>query len=118
LDFQSNPFGPFPESVALTKAADVILVPTTGHSKGHLSVVVRDEDKTIFLAGDTSYTEALMLNRVADGVGPDVAQSMVTMDRINELVEKTPTVYLPSHDPESEKRLKGRMAAKALQHVA
>ena len=80
-------------------------------------MVVRDEDKTIFLAGETSYTEALMLNRIADGVGPDVTQSMVTMDRINELVEKTPSVYLPSHDPESEKRLKERTAAMALQRV-
>jgi glyoxylase-like metal-dependent hydrolase (beta-lactamase superfamily II) len=117
LDFQAKPFGPFPESITLTQAEDVVLVPTTGHTKGHMSLIVRDGDRMFFLAGDTSYTEELMLNRIADGVGPDLSQSLATVDRISRFIEETPTVYLPSHDPESEKRLKGRTASTALQSV-
>jgi glyoxylase-like metal-dependent hydrolase (beta-lactamase superfamily II) len=108
VDFTATQFGPFPKSIALTLAQDVILIPTSGHSSGHLSVVVRDGDDTIFLAGDTSYTEQLMLEQAVDGVGPDEAAAIETLERIKRLVLETPTVYLPSHDPDAARRLAAR----------
>jgi len=44
-----------------TGQGDVIAVATPGHTASHLSVIVRDEGITYVLAGDASYTEALML---------------------------------------------------------
>ena len=44
------------------------MVPTPGHTVGHVSVIVRLAEVTYFLAGDTSYTEALMLEGAVDGV--------------------------------------------------
>jgi N-acyl homoserine lactone hydrolase len=110
VDFAASPVGPFPESFALTRAGDVRLVPTAGHSIGHLSVVVHDGNETLFLAGDTSYTEQLMLDQALDGVAPDEMAAVETLDRIKRFVLETPTVYLPSHDPDAAQRLADRTA--------
>jgi N-acyl homoserine lactone hydrolase len=50
VDFTSHPLGPFPSRYALTKAEDVWLVPTAGHSIGHLSVILQDGNTSIFLS--------------------------------------------------------------------
>ena len=111
VDFAAAPVGPFPQSFALTQAEDVLLVATAGHSTGHLSVVVRDGDKAIFLAGDTSYTEQLMLDQAVDGVAPDERAALETLERIKRFVHETPTIYLPSHDPDAAQRLAAQSIA-------
>lgn len=108
LDFSDRPYGPFGQSLSLTKAGDVTLVPTPGHTAGHLSVVVQDGDHAIFLAGDTSYTEDLLLAHAPDGVGADEKQELDTHCRILKLAQAVPTVYLPAHDPDSGRRLAER----------
>ena len=108
IEFEPKPFSVFPESYTLTKAADVVLVPTPGHTDGHLSVILREGDKYIFFAGDTSYSEAHLLRRTIDGVTLNVKASRQTLDRINQFVRENPTVYLPTHDPDSAARLEER----------
>lgn len=108
VDFDDGPFGPFPQSQALTAAGDVRLLPTPGHTAGHASVAVEDGDTVMFLAGDASYTQALMLAARPDGVAPKPAQAVETLARIRRLAAERPTVYLPSHDPDAERRLAAR----------
>jgi N-acyl homoserine lactone hydrolase len=98
-------FGPFTQTTALTAAGDVHLIPTPGHTPGHMSLAIEDGDTVIFLAADASYTEELMLRGIADGVSPDPAQARATLGRIQTLAQQRPTVYLPTHDPESKARL-------------
>jgi glyoxylase-like metal-dependent hydrolase (beta-lactamase superfamily II) len=105
VDMQAEPVGAFAESYPLTQSGDVYLVPTPGHTEGHLSVLVEDGDLTYFLAGDASYTEQTMLDRVVDGVSLDVGVAQQTLDRILRQVRDVPTVYLPSHDPDAARRL-------------
>jgi glyoxylase-like metal-dependent hydrolase (beta-lactamase superfamily II) len=114
VDFASGAFGPFPASTSLTQAGDVHLLPTPGHTGGHLSVVVEDDETLVFLAGDASYTQRLMLDGRADGVAPKPSQSIETLTRIQRLVAERPTVYLPSHDPRSVARLAARETAAPL----
>jgi glyoxylase-like metal-dependent hydrolase (beta-lactamase superfamily II) len=110
VDFRADPFGPFPEGLRLTEAGDVRIVPTAGHTVGHASVVVTEEDgTTVFLAGDASYTQDLMLEGAVDGVAPDAAASGQTHARIRDLARDTRLVYLPAHDPGSEARLAARV---------
>jgi N-acyl homoserine lactone hydrolase len=104
-DFVDGPFGPFAAWTALTAAGDVRLVPTPGHTPGHLSVTIDDGETVLFLAGDTSYTEQLMLAGTPDGVSPDPARARDTLARIQQLTAERPTVYLPTHDPEATTRL-------------
>jgi glyoxylase-like metal-dependent hydrolase (beta-lactamase superfamily II) len=106
VDFEPEPFGPFARSRPLTDAGDVVLLPTPGHTPGHMSVAVRTAGgPVVLLAGDTSYTQALMIDGVADGVTGDVAGAQGTLARIRELAAAEPTVYLPSHDPDGPRRL-------------
>jgi N-acyl homoserine lactone hydrolase len=104
IGFDNRPLGPFPQSMALTKRGDVLVVPTPGHTPHHVSVVVCGSP-SYFIAGDTSYNQRLLIEGKVDGVSPDVEVSHQTMLRIMTLAKQQPLVYLPSHDPESEERL-------------
>jgi len=108
IDFDTIPLGLFPTHHTLTQAGDVHLVPTPGHSPGHLSVIVRDGEQSIFFAGDASYTEELLITDKADGVGPDIQAQHKTHRRILAYAKENPTIYLPSHDPEAKARLENR----------
>ena len=116
IDFPQEAFGTFPASFSLTKANDVVLIPTHGHTANHLSVIVQDEDTSIFLAGDTSYTQQLMVDQVLDGVSPNAKIAQQTLARIREYVQTTPTVYLPSHDSEAVERLATRQIVERIEH--
>ena len=110
IAFVPESLGPFEESYKVTQAGDVLIVPTPGHTPGHVSVVVNTEDVIFFLAGDTSYSESLLIKRTPDGVSPRASVAIDTMDRILRLADSQPLVYLPTHDPESVERLAEKRA--------
>jgi glyoxylase-like metal-dependent hydrolase (beta-lactamase superfamily II) len=105
IEFRPDPVGAFASSFPVTRAGDVLIVPTPGHTPGHVSVIVRTDEANYFLAGDTSYTQQLLLERKADGVAPRPRVVLDTIERILRFARDTPTVYLPSHDPECAKRI-------------
>jgi len=102
-----GPLGPFESSMSLTKAGDVLIVPTPGHTPHHVSVVVRGSP-SLFIAGDTSYNRQMLLDGKVDGVSPSVDIAKATHAKIVALAKEQPLVYLPSHDPESPERLTNR----------
>lgn len=105
ISLPSQPFGPFPASWPVTEDGSVTIVSTPGHTPYHVSVIVEDASHLYFLAGDTSYSEQLMLDGAIDGVAPDDAAASATLGRIRELAHSKPMIYLPSHDPEAATRL-------------
>jgi N-acyl homoserine lactone hydrolase len=113
LAWQPSSYGPFAQSASLTAAGDIIAVPTPGHTPNHVSVIVRDGEEQIMLAGDTSYLESTMLCGAIDGVGPDEAVAKATLADIRALCAGRPTIYLPTHDPRSADRLAGRRTVAA-----
>src|SRR5262249_55592152 len=113
LDLTAESFGPFAASRRLTDAGDVIAVGTPGHTADHLSVIVVLEGITYVIAGDASYTEALMLAGQIDGVSAHDATALATLRMLKRLAADRPTVYLPTHDPESAERLLRRRLATA-----
>jgi glyoxylase-like metal-dependent hydrolase (beta-lactamase superfamily II) len=92
----------------LTAAGDVILVPTPGHSAGHLSVIVQHQGMALFFAGDASYSEALLLEDALDGVTQNARVARETHRRILQFAAQQPTVFLPSHEWAARDRLEGR----------
>jgi glyoxylase-like metal-dependent hydrolase (beta-lactamase superfamily II) len=108
LDLAAVPYGPFAASRRLTTAGDVIAVATPGHTRDHVSIVVEDQGTTFFLAGDTSYDERLMLAGRVDGVSANDDVASATLRAIRHLAKDRPTVYLPTHDPQSAARLASR----------
>jgi glyoxylase-like metal-dependent hydrolase (beta-lactamase superfamily II) len=111
IDFAPEPFGSFSSSYPLTQSGDVVLVPTKGHTAGHLSVIVNDGSESTFLAGDTSYTQQLLLDGVVDGVSESDEVAIQTIQCIQRYLHSVPTIYLPSHDPEAVTRLKNHAVA-------
>jgi glyoxylase-like metal-dependent hydrolase (beta-lactamase superfamily II) len=71
-------------------------------------VLLDEGHQTVFLAGDSSYTQDLMLRGKVDGVGSDAGAERLTHERIRAYAAETPTVYLVAHDPETEARLAAR----------
>jgi N-acyl homoserine lactone hydrolase len=108
VELEPEPFGPFPQSLRLTDAGDVTLVPLPGHTPGQIGVVVDTGDHTVFIAGDSSYTQELMLRGKPDGVGADEDAERLTHERIRAFSAAHPTVYLVAHDPETGVRLAER----------
>jgi len=110
LAWRAERYGPFARSALLTEAGDVLAVPTPGHTPSHVSVIVRDGEEEILVAGDASYLESTMLRGAVDGVSPDEAEAAATLAAIRQLCAQHPTVYLPTHDPQSAERLEQRRA--------
>ena len=104
IRFDRRAVGRFEEAMPLTSRGDVLIVPTPGHTPHHVSVLVLGEP-SLLLAGDTSYTQDLLLAGKIDGVSPDQRVARDTHARILALAKERPLVYLPSHDPESASRL-------------
>ena len=115
LQLAPEAFGPFAASKRLTEAGDVVVVATPGHTADHLSIIVEKDGTTFFLAGDTSYDERLMLAGRVDGVSADDDVARGTLDAIKRLARTRPTVYLPTHDPQSAIRLASRRRVENLE---
>jgi glyoxylase-like metal-dependent hydrolase (beta-lactamase superfamily II) len=118
IDLATEPFGPFARSRRMTQAGDIVVVATPGHTANHISVLVQEGDTTFVLAGDTSYNEALMLGGRVDGVSPDERVSKATLDAMKSFTRSRPTVYLPTHDPQSGSRLASRRVVSEADRVA
>jgi len=104
IRFEKRTLGRFEQSMPLTRRGDVLIVPTPGHTPHHVSVVVTGS-LSFFLAGDTSYNQELLIERKVDGVSPSEDVSRAAMERILQLAQERPLVYLPSHDSHSAERL-------------
>ena len=96
----------------LTTAGDVRLEPTPGHTPGHVSVTVDTGDAFAIIAGDASYTQQLMLDGVVDGIAPSPREYRATLARLRAMVAERSATYLPTHEPESLRRVE-ELAAQA-----
>jgi N-acyl homoserine lactone hydrolase len=101
-----GPFGAFARSRALSDDGRIVAVDTPGHTPGHVSVIcIDDAGRHVMLAGDvTDSLEQLHALR-ADAVGPDPKVHVKTLETILAHLAQHPTIYLPSHDPDSASRL-------------
>ena len=108
-----GPFGAFPRSKALSADGRIVAVDTPGHTPGHISVVcIDDGGRHVMLAGDATDSLEQLLARRPDAVG-DPKAYVATLDRILAHCAEHPTVFLPSHDPDSVSRLAGMVTVDA-----
>lgn len=106
MALDGEPFGAFATSKPLTADGRVVVVPTPGHTPGHMSVMcIDDHGHHVLLAGDATDTLEQLRARRPDAVGPKPEMTVATIDRILAHGSEHPLVYLPSHDPESASRL-------------
>lgn len=105
IELDGPPVGPFPSSYRVTQDGRILIVPTPGHVKGHISVIVRGEGMTWFIAGDATYSQANLLAERTDGVTNDPITALETLQRIRMFAHQEKTILLPAHDPFSIARL-------------
>jgi glyoxylase-like metal-dependent hydrolase (beta-lactamase superfamily II) len=106
LVLDAGPFGAFEHSRPLSDDGRIVAVATPGHTPGHISVIcIDDAQRHVMLAGDVTDTLEQLQARRPDAVGPDPEAHVSTLERILAHCEQHPTVYLPSHDPDSAHRL-------------
>lgn len=96
---------PFERCYPVTESGDIVTVPTPGHTPGHQSVIIRTPELHLILAGDTSITQDQMLTDEFPGLTVSFSAALDTYGRIREYCATQPTLYLPTHDPESAERL-------------
>jgi len=108
FSLEDRAFGAFPRSRELSSDGRIVAVDTPGHTPGHISVIcIDDSGNHVMLAGDATDTLEQLYARRADAVAPDPKTHVATLYTILAHCAKHPTVYLPSHDPESMARLAG-----------
>jgi N-acyl homoserine lactone hydrolase len=109
-----GPFGAFAHSRALSEDGRIVAVATPGHTPGHISVICVAEDGShVMLAGDATDTLEQLRALRADAIGPDPKVHVATLETILAHCAQHPTIYLPSHDPESAARLAGSIRTAA-----
>jgi N-acyl homoserine lactone hydrolase len=109
IDHVPERVGPFERSYALTKAGDVRIVPTPGHTMGHQSVILEQDGLTYFFAGDASFDQASLLNGTLDAPAYNSNVVYETRRRILDYASDTPLIYLTTHDHQTEHRLRERI---------
>jgi N-acyl homoserine lactone hydrolase len=119
-DLDPEPYGPFPNSKAVTEAGDVRVVPIPGHSFGQVGVIVESGDETLFFVADHLLRQDWFLEDYAAGnlMGAGGALffpklAVETSRRVHALLEQKRVVLLPSHDAEMPARLEAREPARA-----
>jgi len=89
----------------LTKDGRVHIVPTPGHTLGHMAVIAETDSHCVLVAGDAAYDEQTLLSGSVDGVAQSASLHHDSTRRLRELCRRRPTVTQFAHDPESGKRL-------------
>ncbi len=110
----AGPLGAFPISYPLTRAGDVVAVPTPGHTGGHISVIAVQAGIHYVMAGDVTYDEQALIDQKFQGPTVAVDSQRQSLRRMLDYARSQPTVYLPAHDWNSGKRLAQQQIVPAL----
>lgn len=105
IKYADGPWESFDRSTKLTKDGRVRIVPTPGHTEGHQSVVVEQDDHLVFFAGDAAYNEQALIAGIVDGVAADYAAHKDTTRRIRDLCKRHNVITQFAHDPACLTRL-------------
>lgn len=108
VEHKDGPWESFDHSTKLTKDGRVRIVPTPGHTEGHQSVVIEQDDHLVMIAGDAAYNERALIDGIVDGVAASYDVHKDTTRRLRELCKRHPVITQFAHDPQCETRLNGK----------
>ena len=102
-------FGPFDRTVDWLGDGSIRLISTPGHTRGHLSVLVRSEHGPVLIAGDAAYT----VRAIEEGILPLLTDPgdepyLDSLRRLREFAAAEPeALVVPTHDPDAWRALEG-----------
>lgn len=97
LTFTDGAENNFATSQKITADGKIVVIPTPGHSVGHLSVIVKTTPHTTILAGDMTYNSATLKQQIPDYLLPN-KEGKQSVKLMLEYVENQPSIFLGSHD--------------------
>jgi N-acyl homoserine lactone hydrolase len=98
---EGEPFGPFRHTLDPLGDGTVRLVSTPGHTKGHMSVLLRLIDgRRLLLVGDAAYT----IRSIREGILPMLTdsdeESRRSLEQLRTFMDEDPdAIVIPTHDP-------------------
>jgi N-acyl homoserine lactone hydrolase len=107
-DLTPEPYGPFDASLPVTDRHDVVVLPTPGHTRGHVAIAVRTSDLTLLFTGDHLVRQSWYAADLTRGMQPTNHIAKLTADtnrRLQRFVTEYPTLVLPTHDAEAADNL-------------
>jgi N-acyl homoserine lactone hydrolase len=107
-DLSPRPYGPFEASLPVTDHGDVVVLPTPGHTRGHVAIAVRTSDLTLLFTGDHVIRQSWYAADLTRGMQPTNFMAKATADtnrRLQRFVTEFPTLVLPTHDAEAADNL-------------
>lgn len=102
----------FDQAYPLTKAEDLLLIPTNGHTKHHSSVLFKTDDFDVLFAGDVCYNQKQLIDNDLPGINVNYKKSRKTYKDITTYAQQNNLIFLPSHDMNSAQRLKEKRCLK------
>ena len=90
----------------LTKAKDMLLVETPGHTYHHCSVLLKADECCIFFAADICYTQSQLISERYSGTNASHKLAKGTYNKVKQLAKKNKLIFLPSHDADAPARLR------------
>lgn len=112
-DLDPAPYGPFPESKAVTERGDIRLVPIPGHTVAQVGAILKIDGVALFFSADHVLRQDWFVedykagNLLGLGSLGFPKRAIETSRRIHRFVEEMPTVLLPAHDDQAPARLAG-----------
>jgi N-acyl homoserine lactone hydrolase len=90
----------------LTKAKDIILVETPGHTYHHCSVIIKTDECNIFFAADICYSQQQLLENKFPGNNASNKLAQETYNKVKAFAKNNSVVFISSHDGDAAERLK------------
>ena len=90
----------------LTKSKDLVMIPTPGHTRGHVSIaLIADKKKVYLFGGDVAYTRKRLMDKTFSATINNQKENAESCDKILELAKKLNIIFLPCHDLDNVQRL-------------
>ena len=109
VKYMPNKVAFFNEAYPITRAEDLLYVPTPGHTGGHSSVLFHTEEFDIIFAGDASYHQYQVLRGELAGANVNYEQTLQTYKKCIDYATNRKTIFLPTHDENAGERLENNI---------
>lgn len=96
----------FDKAFYLTKARDLLLVHTPGHTYGHCSVILEADEGCIFFGADVCYSQQQLIDEKYSGANASHKLAQKTYAAVRSFAKKHRTIFIPSHEAAAAERLK------------
>jgi glyoxylase-like metal-dependent hydrolase (beta-lactamase superfamily II) len=116
LDRDGETFGPFGRTLDLFGDGTIRLLSTPGHTKGHVSILLRlADDRRLLVVGDAAYTVRSIREGILPMLTDDDEHSRRSLDQLRTFMDEDPDAnIIPTHDPDAWRLLAGATSTPTL----